>query len=146
MLKNINYVKYIEDTGEIRQWGTCKEDNIILTPEHREGNLLVLEGIGTNATHYVQLPELVIVEKPTKPSQYHVFDYTLKQWLMDDLLAWGGIRVQRDRLLAACDWTVMPDVPLSPSLKEAWVTYRQALRDIPAQSSPLDLVWPTPPN
>ena len=142
----VNYVKYHKDTGEIRQWGDCTEDNPILESTYYDGDLLVLPGTGTNASHYVQIPELVIVTKPPQPTQYHVFNYETKQWVMSGVRAWESIRAQRDKLLAACDWTVMPDVPLSPSLKEAWVTYRQALRDIPAQSSPLDLVWPTPPN
>jgi hypothetical protein len=30
-------------------------------------------------------------------------------------------------LLAACDWTQLPD---SPADKETWATYRQALRDL----------------
>lgn len=38
------------------------------------------------------------------------------------------MRVQRDRLLAASDWAVLPDAPTD---KEAWAAYRQALRDFP---------------
>jgi len=38
-------------------------------------------------------------------------------------------RVQRDQLLAASDWTQLPDVPLAT--KDAWAAYRQALRDLP---------------
>lgn len=140
------YVKYTADTGEIRQWGDCTEDNLILQPGYSEGNLLVLAGVGTNATHYVQLPDLVIVEKPIQPSQYHVFNYTTKKWVLSSVLAWEDIRLNRDKLLAACDWTVMPDVPLSAARKEAWLVYRQELRDITNQGSPLGLVWPTPPN
>jgi hypothetical protein len=41
-------------------------------------------------------------------------------------------RVQRDVLLSACDWTQGIDSPLSVELKEAWATYRQALRDLPS--------------
>jgi len=44
-----------------------------------------------------------------------------------------AIRVQRDRRLAACDWTQLADSPLSAEAKAAWVTYRQALRDITAR-------------
>jgi hypothetical protein len=38
------------------------------------------------------------------------------------------MRFQRDRLLAASDWAVLPDAPTD---KEAWAAYRQALRDFP---------------
>ena len=41
-------------------------------------------------------------------------------------------RIQRDVLLAACDWTQGNDSPLSVELKESWATYRQALRDLPS--------------
>jgi len=53
------------------------------------------------------------------------------------------VRNQRDSLLAATDWTALSDVTLS----EAWTTYRQALRDIPAQSGfPASVTWPTKPE
>ena len=42
------------------------------------------------------------------------------------------LRVERDRLLAACDWRASSDLTLSDS----WKTYRQALRDLPASASP----------
>lgn len=57
--------------------------------------------------------------------------------------AWKSLRVQRDGLLAASDWTVLSDTPASTA---AWKTYRQALRDLPANTTdPHNVVWPTPP-
>ena len=56
-------------------------------------------------------------------------------------------REERDGALKSCDWTVMPDSPLSESKKTEWQTYRQALRDIPAQSGfPNNITWPTIPE
>lgn len=52
-------------------------------------------------------------------------------------------RLQRDQLLADSDWTQLPDVPLAT--KEAWATYRQALRDLPEHPNWPDLNeadWP----
>jgi len=55
-------------------------------------------------------------------------------------------RSERDGWLKHCDWTVMPDSPLSDSDKTAWQTYRQALRDVPAQVGfPDNITWPTKP-
>ena len=64
------------------------------------------------------------------------------------------LREERFRLLAECDWTQGADVP--NSIKTAWQTYRQQLRDLPASASPkldefyeLDLssvTWPTRPS
>ena len=52
---------------------------------------------------------------------------------------------KRNQLLAASDWTQLPDVPLTT--KESWAAYRQALRDITVQAGyPLNVVWPTPPQ
>jgi hypothetical protein len=42
------------------------------------------------------------------------------------------LRVERDRLLAETDWMGNSDVTMS----SAWKTYRQALRDLPASSTP----------
>jgi hypothetical protein len=53
------------------------------------------------------------------------------------------IRQQRNQLLTASDWTQIPDCTVD---KQAWATYRQALRDITNQSGfPTDVVWPTKP-
>ena len=42
------------------------------------------------------------------------------------------LRLERNERLTACDWTASSDVTLS----DAWKTYRQALRDLPASASP----------
>ena len=57
---------------------------------------------------------------------------------------WKYIRAKRDQLMAACDWMTMPD---SPDISDAWTTYRQALRDLPAsKSDPYDIVFPDEPS
>jgi len=58
-------------------------------------------------------------------------------------LAWKGIRAQRDRLLAASDWTQVADAPVDSA---AWATYRQQLRDLPQNYIlPDDVEWPEEP-
>ena len=42
------------------------------------------------------------------------------------------LRLERDRLLIACDWRASSDLTLA----DAWKTYRQSLRDLPATASP----------
>jgi hypothetical protein len=60
-------------------------------------------------------------------------------------LTWDQIRSQRNYLLSQTDWIFAPDVTLKN--KEAWLTYRQALRDIPQTfSTPEEVVWPTKPE
>ena len=62
------------------------------------------------------------------------------------------LRLERNLRLAETDWRASSDLTLS----DAWKTYRQALRDLPASASPsldsnyeLDLTsvtWPTEPS
>lgn len=55
------------------------------------------------------------------------------------------VRAERDRLLAATDWTQLPDVP--QATKDLWAPYRQALRDVTEQPGfPHDIEWPEPPE
>ena len=61
-------------------------------------------------------------------------------------LTWEQIRSKRDTLLKESDWSAFPDANPKPS-KEAWLAYRQALRDIPTIfKTPEEVVWPKVPN
>jgi hypothetical protein len=53
------------------------------------------------------------------------------------------VRLWRDSELAATDWTQVADAPVDA---EAWATYRQALRDLPATINLGDPVLPDPPS
>jgi len=56
----------------------------------------------------------------------------------------GNLRAQRDAKLAASDWTQVADAPVD---KAAWATYRQQLRDLPANTAdPANPVWPQEPK
>jgi len=60
-----------------------------------------------------------------------------------DALAWDEVRAERDRLLAASDWTQVADAPVDAAV---WATYRQALRDVPQDyATPDEVVWPIQP-
>lgn len=57
--------------------------------------------------------------------------------------AWISLRADRDRMLSASDWTQAPDAPVD---RAAWAAYRQALRDLPANTvDPCAPQWPSPP-
>ena len=64
-----------------------------------------------------------------------------------DKAGWERLRSERDRLLAAADWTQISDAPVDA---KAWAAYRQALRDFPATINTIEElenpVWPEPPN
>ena len=54
-----------------------------------------------------------------------------------------SVRADRDTKLAECDWTQVSDAPVD---KQVWATYRQALRDITAQTGfPWTITWPDAP-
>ena len=66
------------------------------------------------------------------------------------------LRKERDRLIGQSDWRITKAKETSTNIPAAWKTYRQALRDLPASSTPkldsndnLDMssvTWPTPPS
>lgn len=61
-----------------------------------------------------------------------------------DAEAAKGVRASRDRMLSESDWTQVLDAPVDQT---AWAQYRQALRDLPAQSGfPHTITWPTKPE
>lgn len=56
---------------------------------------------------------------------------------------WEELRTKRNQLLAETDYLALVDSTLSADMR----TYRQALRDLPANTSDIaNPVWPTPPS
>ena len=70
---------------------------------------------------------------------------------LDDAEPMRLLRLERDKRISNTDWRASSDLTLT----DAWKTYRQALRDLPASATPkldsnyeLDLTsvtWPTAP-
>jgi hypothetical protein len=68
---------------------------------------------------------------------------------------WEFIRFVRDQQLLQTDWIVSPNVPPDipgplagkiNSSRQAWLTWRQALRDMVVETNdPTTVVWPTKP-
>ena len=57
------------------------------------------------------------------------------------------VRRERSRLLMESDWTQLPSSNLSESKKVEWESYRQILRDLPANiGEDLDFAFPQPPQ
>ena len=136
----IEFSVYSVDSGEVLKTGYCHE--AALKYQAGCGESLILDLLDRN-TQYVA--NGVVVEKPPRPSQHHIFNYTTKQWVdaRTPDTEWLLVRAERDRRLQASDWTQLPDVPLAT--KEAWASYRQALRDITEQTDPFNITWPEAP-
>ena len=61
-----------------------------------------------------------------------------------DEVYWNTLRNERTELLDKSDWTQVADAPVD---KSAWATYRQQLRDLPANTTdPRNTTWPTQPS
>ena len=67
--------------------------------------------------------------------------------VLDDA-GWEAVgRAQRDGKLAESDWVVLPDSVITGDKLAEWKTYRQALRDLPANTSDWKTVtYPTQPS
>ena len=126
---------YKTDTGKIE---SCRpmSDSILALQLQQAPNLASINGHVPNTMEYrVDLDSLEVVSQ-TNP--FTTFD--IDKWM----------RERRNNLLKACDWTQGEDSPLSDSKKTEWATYRQALRDIPANNTSAtvreDITWPTQPE
>lgn len=80
----------------------------------------------------------------TAPSQS---DLDTKATEIDNGYPMEELRKERDKLLAESDWMAMSDRTTTDAQK----TYRQALRDLPANQTPSDMqlsniTWPTKPS
>ena len=65
---------------------------------------------------------------------------------------WKELRQERNRLLAESDWVSMKAIDtsidgLGIQLPQVWMDYRQALRDLPANTvDPANPIWPAKPE
>jgi len=91
----------------------------------------------------------VVSLKPTSQWTWNGTDYSGLTWVSSDTKPTESevnaeltrltnaepmrlLREERDRLLALTDWRASSDLTLA----DAWKTYRQALRDVPASANP----------
>ena len=80
---------------------------------------------------------------PFTPEEEAEWDATEAEWAAgaDDRAA-AEVRAERDAKLSATDWTASTDVTMTAEM----TTYRQALRDVPAQAGfPNTITWPEAP-
>ena len=76
-------------------------------------------------------------------TKYSVADMDQEAKAAFDSAQASAVRADRNKRLSDSDWTQVSDSPVD---KVAWATYRQALRDISAQTGfPWDVQWPENP-
>ena len=60
---------------------------------------------------------------------------------------WNNLRNDRNIRISNTDWVMLSDISMTTEKKEEWITYRLALRDLPANTTdPENVTWPTPPS
>ena len=89
----------------------------------------------------------------TKPTEEEI---NIKITQLKEAEPFRLLRVERNKLLAETDWTQLKDIDLDIIRDRNWKNYRQALRDLPANSNPklneygdLDMKsvsWPDKPS
>ena len=130
---------YNVETGEILRAITAssREDLMLNVLEHES----LIGGSFDPAYFYIKNEHPTLL--PEKPDWPCHFDYALEQWVWDESASWSKFKAERNRRLAASDWTQVPDAPVDQA---AWATYRQQLRDLPSNTTdPRNPTWPTPP-
>ena len=90
------------------------------------------------------------VQKATQPSVWHEYNWSNYTWEFNTTGFWAKVRADRDHILNETDYIMMSDSPFTAEKKAEWATYRQAVRDVPANNSSVtdydSIVWPTPPS
>ena len=103
---------------------------------------VVRDGVEQDAANrwvekWVERDMFADTEEATKAEQETAYQAEL------DANAAEAVRADRDERLAKTDWMGLSDVTMSAD----WTTYRQTLRDVPAQSGfPHTVTWPTEPE
>jgi len=103
--------------------------------------------------YYYNTSTASLVEFSSKPAAYYTWDWNSYSWVdartesQKYADATAAALPKRQQLLLDSDWTQLPNGPLTAAQQQAWVVYRQALRDITTQAGyPFEITWPTPPT
>lgn len=129
----------------------------MLFPETSFPSLLtseIVEPFGFGMYDFSSQPETGRYEKTIESTPVkNEFGVFIQSWNVvemtneekSDVDSWKAnmVRKERNYKLMECDWTQISDSPVDSS---AWIEYRNALRNIPAQDGfPWDVDWPTKP-
>ena len=127
-----NFIVY-DSEGKILRTGTCAAGDVSLQAGSGE---FVMEGTADDAIQMIVNGEVVSKPEPTNAEK--------------NVAALEELREMRNSALQWCDWTQVPDSPLSSEQRSEWQMYRQQLRDLPndyATITSLEQVnFPTAPS
>ena len=108
-------------------------DDAPIAPIAGDGQLLVM------VPDTVAVPDAVVrvVFSEEKEPEFVIDSAAVEQ-------QWIAVKTRRNDLLKASDWVCSVMDYVAPN-KDAWIVYRQALRDITKQPNPFRVMWPTSP-
>ena len=147
----------------LKPYAILDSNNIVVNIVNWDGNTSIWQpesghtavGIGSTTISFVDDEEAseTYGQTITKYSEYESVSigntYNNGTWIrpQDSTLDhWKILRYNRDKRLTQSDWKVLPGSPFESKLDE-WKTYRQALRDLPANTSdPKKVVYPRRPD
>jgi len=145
------------------RYAELNSDNIVLNVIVWDGNTSwqpetgnTVVGIGTTVYSYIDNYEasetygqLITYVNDVMVDIGYKYDSTTNVFSPTEVIvdtSWDDLRAKRDRKLQSSDWKVTPGSPYESKLEE-WKTYRQQLRDLPANTSdPQNPIWPTRPS
>jgi hypothetical protein len=134
-------------TGESRsgpaEWlASCVPDGLAAAP-----------GLYDRLSQRVDLVTMEVVDyQPPAPDDDELrtwaWDATERRWkpAPTTTARWAIVREQRNGLLSRSDWVVTRAAECGEPVPPAWVTYRQALRDVTTQPDPFAVTWPFAPT
>ena len=109
-----------------------------------------------DGTANLEISELGIYAQASTDHQTALDTEAANLKAIEDAIDWTKrFKELRDYKLMMSDWTRLDDITFASDKKTAWATYRQALRDLPANKSGTDKElaeneshsdWPTPPS
>jgi Phage tail assembly chaperone protein len=125
--------------------------------EHLQVNLppgyAALEGRYDYLSQRVDLEtgDVVDYQPPAPPdTEFEAFTWNpqTKRWVSTPTTAAiaRDVRQERDRRIAATDWVLLRSFDQGVPVPQAWLDYRQALRDVTTQLGfPTEVIWPISP-
>jgi hypothetical protein len=140
----MKHITITDAQGAINRTVSCPAE--MVAHQIQPGEYYV-DGTYNYDTHYLDTATGAMQLKPVRPLGDVYFDMASKSWLPTvyttaQLIA--SAMGKRAQLLAVCDWTQLPDVPIAT--RTAWAAYRQALRDMTLQAGyPQNIIWPVSP-
>ena len=130
-----SFIVYKSD-GKIVRTGSCVDSDFDMQAGEDE---FVIEGIADDTLSIISDGKIVNAPEADATNTDDLIHQTQKE-----------SRANRNARLQKSDWTQFPDSPLTTEKKAEWMTYRQALRDVPSNNANVtsldDIIWPTKPE